>query len=55
MKIQAIAAAVLVSSLSLAPRLHAQAPSDPQIVGIVLAADDIDINYGKIALSKSKN
>jgi putative membrane protein len=56
MKIQVIAAAaVLVSSLSLAPRLHAQAPSDPQIVGIVLAADDIDINYGNIALSKSKN
>jgi putative membrane protein len=56
MKLKAVAAAaVLVSGLSLAPRLHSQAPSDPQIVGIVLAADDIDINYGKIALSKSKN
>ena len=30
-------------------------PSDPQIVGIVLAADQIDIDYGKIALAKSKN
>ena len=30
-------------------------PSDPQIVGIVLAADDIDISYGKIALTKSKD
>lgn len=29
--------------------------SDPQIVGIVLAADQIDIDYGKIALAKSKN
>jgi putative membrane protein len=56
MKIQVIAAAVvLVTGLSLAPRSYAQEPSDPQIVGIVLAADDIDINYGKIALSKSKN
>ncbi len=33
----------------------AQAPSDPQIVGIVLAADQIDVDYGKIALAKSKN
>lgn len=29
--------------------------SDPQIVGIVLAADQIDIDYGTIALAKSKN
>jgi|SRR5580765_521204 putative membrane protein len=33
----------------------AEGPSDPQIVGIVLAADQIDIDYGKIALAKSKN
>jgi putative membrane protein len=33
----------------------AEGPSDPQIVGIVLAADQIDVDYGKIALSKSKN
>ncbi|HYK40660.1 MAG TPA: DUF4142 domain-containing protein [Candidatus Eremiobacteraceae bacterium] len=33
----------------------AQAPSDAQIVGIVLAADQIDIDYGKIALKKSKD
>ena len=32
---------------------QAQAPTDPQIVGIVVAANDIDINYGKLALSKS--
>lgn len=30
-------------------------PTDPQIVGIVLAADQIDVDYGKIALEKSKN
>src|SRR4051812_15687849 len=34
---------------------HAQAPSDPQIVGIVVAANNIDINYAKLALQKSKN
>ncbi len=33
----------------------ADGPSDAQIVGIVLAADQIDIDYGKIALAKSKN
>lgn len=32
-----------------------EGPSDPQIVGIVLAADQIDIDYGKIALQKSKD
>lgn len=32
-----------------------QPPSDAQIVGIVLAADQIDIDYGKIALKKSKD
>lgn len=37
-------------------RVHAaDRPSDAQIVGIVPAADQIDIDYGKIALSKSKN
>lgn len=33
----------------------ADGPNDPQIVGIVLAADQIDIDYGKIALAKSQN
>src|SRR5215469_5821865 len=32
-----------------------EGPSDAQIVGIVLAADQIDIDYGKIALQKSKD
>src|SRR5215813_11383301 len=31
------------------------APTDPQIVGIVVAADNIDIEYGKLAASKTKN
>jgi len=31
------------------------APTDPQIVGIVENADDIDINYAKVALSKARD
>lgn len=34
---------------------QAQGPSDPQIVGIVVAANQIDINAGKLALAKSQN
>ncbi|HKW76690.1 MAG TPA: DUF4142 domain-containing protein [Terriglobales bacterium] len=30
-------------------------PSDPQIVGVVSAADQIDINTAKLALKKTKN
>jgi putative membrane protein len=33
----------------------AQAPTDPQIVGIVVAANQIDIDAGKLALAKSHN
>jgi putative membrane protein len=46
---------LLATALSLATLAHAQAPSDPQIVGIVVAANQIDIDYAKIALAKSKN
>jgi putative membrane protein len=47
----AIAAAIFaVTSLNTA---MAQAPTDPQIVGIVVAANDIDIGHSKLALSKS--
>ena len=31
------------------------APTDPQIVGIVETADDIEINYAKLALSKARD
>jgi putative membrane protein len=34
---------------------QAQAPSDPQIVGIVIAANQIDIDSGHLALEKSHN
>jgi putative membrane protein len=51
------AAAVVLAATALS-RLAAFAaggPTDPQIVGIVLTADQIDIDYGKLALSKSKD
>ncbi len=46
------AGALILSSFA---AMAADGPSDPQIVGIVLAADKIDIDYGNIALAKSKN
>jgi len=53
----ALGAGVLLGTAALGSRIASAAngPTDPQIVGIVLAADQIDIDYGKIALSKSKN
>ena len=52
------AAVLLAAALTFGPGLAKAAdggPTDPQIVGIVLAADQIDVDYGNIALSKSKN
>ena len=34
---------------------HAQAPSDPQNAGIVVTANQVDVDAGKLAKSKSKN
>ena len=52
-------AAALVCAVTFFPTMQAQAagagPSDAQIVGIVGTADTIDIAYGHLALSKSKN
>ena len=36
-------------------RTAGDAPTDPQIVGIVVTANQIDIDHAKVALSKSKN
>lgn len=53
----AATAAFAIGALSLNTSVWAQSagPTDPQIVGIVVAADQIDIDNGKLALSKSKN
>lgn len=53
-KVVALAVAIACAA-AFHPIAQAQAPSDPQIVGIVVAANQIDIDYGKLALSKSKN
>lgn len=57
MKKQTLFALPIAAALLLAGGMAraADGPSDAQIVGIVLAADQIDIDYGKIALAKSKN
>lgn len=53
------AVATIIFAVALYPaRANAQgggAPTDPQIVGIVTAADQIDINYAKLAMSKTRN
>src|SRR4051812_39138522 len=51
LRLAAFAAATLAFAAA-----HAQGgPSDPQIAGIVVAANQIDIDAGKVAKSKSKN
>ena len=46
-------AAVLALSVPFAAL--AQSPSDPQIAGIVVTANQIDVDAGKLAKSRSKN
>ena len=51
-------AAVLTSAVILGGanlKAFAQAPTDPQIAGIVQAANQIDIDQAKLALKKTKN
>ena len=53
------AAAAIAFGIALHPvKANAEdagAPTDPQIVWIVTTADQIDINYAKLALSKTRN
>jgi putative membrane protein len=51
-------AALTIGSLLLGPvaeKASAQAPSDPQIAGIVQTANQIDIDQARLALKKSTN
>lgn len=56
---RAVTVAAMFACAAFQPLAWAQgsgaAPSDPQIVGIVVAANQIDIDYAKLALQKSKN
>lgn len=54
MKARIQVALTLMAGMFTVAGAQAQAPpSDPQIVGIVVAANKIDIDYGKLALSKA--
>lgn len=48
-------AMITVAGLNAPAQAQAGAPTDPQIVGIVVAANQIDIDYANLAISKSKN
>jgi putative membrane protein len=56
---RAVTVAAMFACAVFQPLAQAQgsgaAPSDPQIVGIVVTANQIDIDYAKLALQKSKN
>jgi putative membrane protein len=49
------AALLALLAAALAPAHAQQGPSDPQIAAIVVAANQVDIDAGKLARSKSKN
>jgi putative membrane protein len=51
----AAAAAFVISGATVASFAQGAAPSDPQIVGIVVTANQIDIDTAKLALQKTKN
>lgn len=53
----ALLALATVAMACIGAKANAQGagPSDPQIVGIVVAADNIDIDYAKLAISKTKD
>ena len=53
MKLVQFAATLVLSSAS--ALALAQAPSDPQIAGIVVTANQIDVDAGKLAKARSKN
>lgn len=42
-------------AFTVGPMVHAQAPTDPQIIGIVQTANRIDISDARLALRKSTN
>ena len=52
---KSIHALPLVFSLLVAPALAQSGPSDPQIAAIVVTANQIDIDAGKLAKAKSRN
>lgn len=50
-----VAAVACAATLTPIARAQGAGPTDPQIVGIVIGANKIDIGYAKVALQKSHN
>ena len=55
MKVLRLAALVAASSAFAFAHAQGKGPTDPQIAGIVVAANQIDVDAGKLAKSHSKN
>ncbi|HEY2337786.1 MAG TPA: DUF4142 domain-containing protein [Burkholderiales bacterium] len=55
MKLTHLAGFVAASSFAVLAAAQGAGPSDPQIAGIVVAANQVDIDAGKLAKSHSKN
>jgi len=55
MNLTRLAALLAAASFAAAAGAQGKGPSDPQIAGIVVAANQIDIDAGKAAKSRSKN
>jgi putative membrane protein len=56
MKLQSICTAAALAAFAVWGTASAQGgPSDPQIAGIVAAANQVDVDAGKLAKSRSKN
>jgi putative membrane protein len=55
MKLARIAAFAAAASFAALAFAQGAGPSDPQIAGIVVAANQIDVDAGKLAKSRSKN
>ncbi|MEO6830823.1 MAG: DUF4142 domain-containing protein [Chitinophagaceae bacterium] len=47
--------ALAIACLFLAPAANAQKLTDPEIASVAVTANQIDVNYGKIAVKKSHN
>ena len=55
MRFTSLAAIAAASTLSAGVALAQSGPTDPQIAGIVVTANQIDVDAGKLAKSRSKN
>lgn len=55
MRLQTVSTAVMASALACGTAWAQGGPTDPQIAGIVVTANQIDVDAGKLAKSRTKN